>query len=72
MEPEILKQQAKRWLEVHENHLPLNIDSWEIIVMEKQPSSDLSPLYFGKYESKENHTESFYKRLSRIVIIEHE
>ncbi|WP_166919672.1 hypothetical protein [Flavobacterium poyangense] len=60
--------EIKEWIKDNKELLPLNIDYWDINVLEKKEiENNIRVVSFGKYNSIDLSTNKFYKPISRIV-----
>ncbi len=72
-EEEKIEHEIHQWIDNNRAHLPLNVDSWKIIVKAKEEDKEQEPvLSFGKYNAAAHRTDKFYKAFSRIAEIKNE
>lgn len=68
-EEDTIKEKVKAWLEENREHLPLNIDSWEITVTENKNTGQVKPINLGKYNAATLLTHPFYKPYSKMHLL---
>lgn len=70
---EEIGQRIQQWIRANRDNLPLNVDSWEIMIEKSNGNASKKPeLSFGNYNASSYRVDNFYKPFSRIVEIKNE
>ena len=63
-----INDEINKWITENQESLPINIEFWDVNVFLKElDDNSIKLLEFGKYNSKDVTTQSFYKPLTRLI-----